>query len=214
MTDTSSDQGGGAEQAFLVDFIDPLFAVVIHIGLTHGIMNEQWFKDWRLPAGQEVFHALVWTLAFATVLLSWLGYHRSILTKPLKGKARFLLDVILVTLYAFLMVKFKNIDSVLGILAFIFVLFVLWDVAKVMEYPEMYPKTGRWLERYRREAVTGGWCLAFIALWALRTQLRWIGEPVTLVLVWLGTIVYRVNKRVPMWGLLKRELLREGVGRG
>src|SRR5205809_4877864 len=112
------------KKTFGIDFLDPLFAVAIHIGFTHGVLEEPWFKEWRWPRGHETFDALVLLLAFGTVVLSWVGYHRSISLKPLRaedrmGLVRFILDVVLVSLYALLLVKFKDIDVTLLIYVWI-----------------------------------------------------------------------------------------------
>src|SRR5207249_10854587 len=105
-----------AEAEYKIDFIDPLFAVAVHVGLTHGVLEEAWFIEWQLPTGNEWLHLATWLLAFLTLLLSWVGYHESIKTKPLKGLWRFILDVLLVTAYAFLLIKFRNLGAVLVIL--------------------------------------------------------------------------------------------------
>lgn len=86
----------GAGKNFQIALIDPLFAVAVHIGFIEGIMQEQWFKEWHMPSGNDAFNLLVFGLCFLTIVLSWLGYHESIVYKPVRGIPRFLLDVSLV----------------------------------------------------------------------------------------------------------------------
>src|SRR2546429_2013869 len=145
-----------------IDFIDPLFAVAIHIGFTHSVLDEAWFAEWRWPRGHERFDALVLLLAFCTVVLSWVGYHRSIALKPLRaedrmGFVRFILDVVLVSLYALLLVKFKDIDATLTLYVWIYALFLVWDICKVREHSQKYLASDPFGKRYRRELVTTFW---------------------------------------------------------
>lgn len=49
----AASQGG--ERPFGIDFIDPLFAGAIHIGMVEGLMHEAWFKEWRVPERQQLF---------------------------------------------------------------------------------------------------------------------------------------------------------------
>lgn len=38
-----------AESRFRIDFIDPLFAVAIHIGFVDGLMRESWLEQRQVP---------------------------------------------------------------------------------------------------------------------------------------------------------------------
>ncbi len=174
---------------FRVDFIDPLFAVAIHIGIVEGIIGQKWFVEWRFPRGPELLSGLVFLLGMWTLVSSWLGYHQSIRDKPLKGLLRFIVDVLLVLLYALMLVKFENLGAVLLLLGAIYSLFVVWDFGKYMEY-------GKW---GRREVVTIGWCVVFWLL-VLAYSTRRIADPVGLGLAFGCTVLYRVNKRYAIWG--------------
>lgn len=186
---------------FRVDFIDPLFAVAVHIGFTHGIIEEQCLKNWNWPKGEELFDLGVFGLGFLTLLLSWEGYHASIIEKPLKGFWRFILDVLLVMLYVLILVKFKDFSAALSLLALTYLLFLVWDSFKIKEYPEKYkPSEDRkgWLQRYRREVVTFVWFVVFTVLW-LSYRYECLSSVLVLPLAYLSTILYRVNKK---WRIL------------
>jgi hypothetical protein len=176
---------------FRVDFIDPLFAVALSSGLV-ALMRSPWFVEWRLPRGGEVFDLSVFTLGMATIIASWEGYHQSIKTKPLHGLVRFVLDVVLVLLYAVILVQYRNFEAVLLLLAVVYGLFVLWDVAKVIEYPGLYDRTLRWTVRYRRELVTGFWFAIYLAIWML--DVAGIGNVVLLIAALAGVVLYRLHK--------------------
>jgi len=203
------DQG---DKPFGIDFVDPLFAVAIHIGFTHGILEEPWFKEWRFPSGTEVFDVWVLALVLWTIILSWVGYHESIKTKPLKGMGRFVVDVLLVGSYAVLLVKYRNIDAILQLLVWIYFLFIVWDGFKVWEWHDKY-QGQTWQEKYRRELVTVLWFAVFLALLILRS--KWQVTPTaTLVGMWVATIAYRVNKGVPMWTALWHAVSKRVRGDG
>lgn len=186
---------------FGIDFIDPLFAVSVHIGLTEGIMNETWFHEMVWPSGKSTFTFLTFSLGFATLLLSWLGYHQSIKSRPMKrgigGIFRFLLDVLLVVMYAVLLVQYRNFRAVLGLLAVIYAVFAVWDIFKIVENSGTYTKSGSFFKKYGREVVTGASTTWFVLLWVLADQFR-PGLLLTLALV--GTVGYRLAK--PLGGKL------------
>src|SRR5438128_12697492 len=108
---------------FMVDFIDPLFAVAIHIGFTHGLAEEEWFKKWRLPHGDDAFNVFVLLLGFMTITWSWVGYHQSIARRPLQSQWRFIFDVAVVLMYIVILVQYRNFAAFLMALAAIYLLY-------------------------------------------------------------------------------------------
>jgi hypothetical protein len=192
---------------FQIEFVDPLFAVAIHLGFSHRLFGEHWFEVWQWPEGQEIFRFWTFGLCFLTVLLAWLGYHESIRVHPVRALGRFLVDVVLVSLYAVLLVKSDDLHTALTLLTIIYALYVLWSLLKTKEYPEEYPRDILWKSRYRREIVTFGWFIAFVALW-LASGTGLIAEWALLTLAYLFTVGHRVNKAVPIWGTLGNALSR------
>lgn len=193
------------KKPFGIDFIDPLFAVAISIGFTEGIMKEQWFRDWYMPKGDDTFNLFVFGLGFLTIVLSWLGYHESIKTKPLHGIGRFILDVLLVMVYAVLMVKFRDLGAVLFLIAIIYLLYILWDLFKVNEYPKQYKKEEKWWKRYRRELVTVVWFFIFALIWVIYI-FGALNRETLLISAYVSIGLYRVNKGVDIWGVLRDAL--------
>jgi hypothetical protein len=187
-----------------IDFIDPLFAVALHIGFNDWFIRQKWFEAWRFPSGvDEWFTVLTFWLGFWTIVLSWVGYHKSILTKPLLGhKLRFSLDVLLVVAYALLLVQSSDFFAVLTLLALIYVMYALWDWGKMLEYPpDEYPEKYPPGKKTRRERVTDVFCLVFVGIWALNWRwpldlnghwpwLRWVW----LGAAWFATVLYRIAK--------------------
>jgi hypothetical protein len=188
--------GGASQQKpFAVDFIDPLFAVALNIGLLM-LMQSDWFAQWRLPRGHEVFDVSVFLLGMATIIASWEGYHQSIKSKPLHGLARFVLDVVLVLMYAVILVKYQNFEAVLFLLVVVYGLFILWDIAKVVEYGAEYDSKVGWFKRYRRELVTVFWFAVYLAIWLLETA--GVGDVVLLIGALVGVALYRLHKGHPI----------------
>src|SRR5687767_5464181 len=150
---------------FSIEFIDPLFAVAVHIGLTESLFKESWFHDWRLPQGDELIRLATFCLGLLTLLLAWVGYHESIKHRPIKAFGRFIVDVLIVILYAMLLVKSADFNAMLFLLVVIYMLYVFWSVLKSWEYQEEYAQIAGWKTRYRREIVTLFWFLVFLGLW-------------------------------------------------
>ena len=197
---------------FTIDFVDPLFAVAIHIGFTHWFIDQPWFRDWRPPLGShEWFSSATFFLGFLTILLSWVGYHQSVRTKPIKGYWRFLIDVVLVATYALLLVKASHLQAVLFLLFVIYGLYGLWDLAKVFEYPEKFTGATHG-HRYRREYVTvlffvvfGLLALAARSYASSPTQLgQSFADWLLLTLSLVCTVLYRVWKAIPFLATLGR----------
>jgi hypothetical protein len=212
----SASNSGQTETAGL-DFLDFVFTVAMSIGLTpeilggdfKGMLSEEWLRDGRWPAGGEWFNLGVFGFGFLNLTLSWFGYHASIRNKRLKwetivGMFRFVLDVLLVIIYGLMLIKYKQFGVVLANFSAVFVMFVVWDVLKIIEHwKEKYQRL--WLARrfraaFRRELVSGLYALLVALLWIAYSQWglpRWSA----LVLALAITVLYRIHKKVPLLGL-------------
>jgi len=199
-----------------IDFIDPLFAVVLNVSFAQ-ILLQSWFRDLTeiLRDHHVLFYVGTLALAYATVILSWIGYHRSIQTHPISvksraGRWRFLLDVLLLVAYFFLVVSYNNFRRELWTLVVIFFLFFGWDQFKRMEWPEEQEPG------VARRGVTVFWFLAFLLV-ALFYSLHpptethgyedWFVLGVTII----STLLYRSHKERLWWKAL---LLKLGFPKG
>lgn len=172
-------------QNFKIDFIDPLFAVAIHIGIVEGLLREHWAHSQTAPGHvNDLANLAMFAAGFWTVVASWLGYHKSIQGRPLEGDARFVLDIVLLALYIFLLVYFKSAESVACIMGAIYFIYTIWDYYKTKEHPKKSYNEGQpvptlpmyawrcltgWLLSHRDskligEIVTFGWAIFFLAL--------------------------------------------------
>lgn len=182
------------EDTIAIDFIDPLFAVVLNVSFAQ-IIQEDWFQDYS-----RIFHtpytfevATLLFLGYGTVILSWVGYHRSINRAPLvvgraPGFARFILDILLLIAYFVLLVSYKNFGRELGTLVAIFAFYVAWDQCKRLEWPDRDSRP--------RRGVTVLWLIIFllIALGYKFFPVARESNGLLLVACFAGTILYRVHK--------------------
>lgn len=197
MATNDSDQN---RNLLAIDFIDPLFAVVVSIALVR-VMDEPWFKGIGLFSMASAFDIGVLALGGITVVLSWVGYHQSIMTKPIllntrAGFWRFILDVVLLLLYWLLLVKFQNFWLVLLTLALIHIVFVGWDWLKQLEYPEKDHPSAK-----VRRGVTVFWFVVFVILflaysWSgLHDGIVTFWDWLLLLLALVATGAYRLHKK-------------------
>ena len=179
------------EPGFLLDFIDPLFAVVLSLSFGQILVADSWI--WDLTKGAQMFEFWVLMLGYLFVVLSWIGYHKSLRTAPLKantlsGIFRFIVDVFLLMLFFLLLASFQDFGRVLRLIVVIFVFFVAWDVLKASEYPP-----GGNVESILRRGVTVFWLVFFFIIWVARGSVA-ISDWFFFGLASTGTILYRVHK--------------------
>jgi hypothetical protein len=185
----------GSHDSFTIDFIDPLFAVILHIGFVRTVVDMRLYLDFdTLYTEHKVtIRALgLLVLGFMNILLSWHGYHRSVLEKPIRGGMRFYVDVLCLLIYLFIVLEFQSLQNVAWLLVAQFVLFWLWDGAKALEYRG----SGVWRTGLR----TFGWGLLFVAIAALATwapkssNFEVIVDASLIGLMFLGSTGYRFHK--------------------
>lgn len=141
-----SSKGGGGQRdegAVKPDLLDFLFTLALAIGLAPEFVGGEGLLayNWRLtiPSYSFIFDILVFGLGLATLLFSWYGFNHSVSQKPvlygsLAGLLRFSLDAILVLLYGFLLIQYRNFGVFFATLIFIFIIYTIWDALKIIEY--------------------------------------------------------------------------------
>jgi hypothetical protein len=200
---------------FRIDFIDPLFAVAIHIGFVEGLMNEPWLAARSFPststqwADISLFVAGIWV-----IVASWVGYHLSIQKRPLTGNMRFYLDIVLLVAYVFLLIYFQSPAGMAILLALIYLVYIAWDYFKVREHPDgLLAPPGPWMylrdcfcgflapsapTRLHGEVVTLGWAVVFVVLAPYAVFISAInsdlGKAIFAGLVMATNYLYRIDK--------------------
>ena len=191
---------GTGKQPYAIDLIDPMFAVALHIGLTEGIFKEPWITNWSNPTDVDLFHLFTFLVGFTALALSWVGYHDSILSKPIKGIVRFIIDIILISFYALLLIHYKDFQAFLYILSLIFLIYVVWDVFKFVEHTDKYDKDLGRFDRFRREIVTLTWTVIIIVI---TISSYFYSNPANkgnfLIAAFVSLFVFRLNKGVPFF---------------
>lgn len=202
-----------------LDFLDFIFTIAMSIGLTpellgnekiKGLLSEEWAINAQCPS--DFFNLGVFFLGFFNLTLSWFGYHGSIIKNPLTygtipGMVRFIIDVLLVIIYGVILIYFRFFKTVLFLLSLVYLLYVVWDLFKIKEHKEKYSLSGHScvdiIKCYRREFVSGFWFIMFFALFVVYfgcgLALSDLGKWSALLAAILFTILYRVNKIIPLW---------------
>jgi hypothetical protein len=184
--------------AYAISLIDPLFAVAVHLGLSHGIFLETWFLTGHMPRRADAFGLATFCLGMLTLVLAWIGYHRSVYRRPVRAFGRFVVDIGLVVLYAVLLVQYHHFTVCLFLLAMIYLLYAIWDILKAIEYRTEPSSAPPLLYRYGHETGSIMWFVIFASIYVLAGKTI-IHPIVPLVLAFAATIVHRVNKVVPIW---------------
>lgn len=204
--------GGGApkDYGYRADFIKTLFGVATSVGFVNRLIESTWFKESRLPNDSEYGGVIFLMVGLTAVISSWEGYFASLNEKPLNGIARFIIDILIVFAYMFLLLSSDNADLFFTTLAGIFVLYILWDIFLLFDYPNQYGRVpGECGIRYavrtyffglfdskhsgRGRAITLLWSVAilFICYVAIEKALY---EIIVGGFLFLSLIVYRVDK--------------------
>lgn len=199
----------GSDSRTAIDFIDPLFAVVLNVSFAQ-IYLEPWFRDFRrILAEPYLFYCSTLVLGYLTVILSWVGYHRSIRTKWIDvetrpGRRRFFYDILLLIAYFVLLVSYDNFRRELVVLAVINLLFVIWDYYKQQEWPEAAePDRDKRLNSAARRGISVFWFVVFSLMastyFFCPPTVRFCTEDwVMLALAILFTLLYRLHKEHPI----------------
>ncbi|WP_122490702.1 hypothetical protein [Pseudomonas viridiflava] len=113
-------------------FIDPMFAVMIAAAVAETILV--WVKESAIP---DFFTLMVVMVGYVNLLLSWFGYHKSVLKKPILGSLRFIVTVMLLPLYLLTVVlATKPFYCVALTYTAIFFLWSFWEYLKYREHSE------------------------------------------------------------------------------
>jgi hypothetical protein len=155
--------GDKADERIAIDFIDPLFAVALAANFT-SLSAEPWFNcPTMIFTRENLFHVASLFLAYLTVILSWIGYHKSIRKKGIDvnhwaGEVRFFLDVLILIFYFILLEGYNDFGRELWVLVAIYVLFIFWDQMKRLEGAQEGKDSGS----AARRGVTVVWFIFFI----------------------------------------------------
>jgi len=190
------------QDAIVIDFIDPLFAVVFHISFVE-VLHKPWFLDFHMIFQHPyLFQLGTLFLAYLTIINSWIGYHQSIKKKPINvekfwGRVRFGLDIVLLIFYFILVVSYEDFHRELWVLAVIFLIFILWDQSKRAETSDNSEDSSA------RRGVTVFWFGVFILFLVVNSivsgspcfaGLRYWIEPSILVGAIVSSFFYRLHK--------------------
>lgn len=174
-------------------FIDPMFAVVIAAAVAETVVA--WVKAPILPSG---FSLSVVVLGYVNLLLSWFGYHKSVIKKPIRGSLRFIVTVVLLPLYLLTIIMSKNEFAYTSLVyTAIFFLWSVWEYLKHIEHGE---QCTFWRLQFRFFNIlvyvaTGYACLAlyfrsfFLSTWYIQDA-----DVIAVVLIAFAVLSLRIVK--------------------
>lgn len=120
------------------DFMKRFFAVAVSVGFASKISDLTFLFSFTLPTHQQIQQLALLIIAMVIVVGSWEFYFNSINKRPLVDFSRFVIDIIIVSMYIVLLLSIGNIDAFLIHIVFIMFLYVLWDIFSMRAYPHQY----------------------------------------------------------------------------
>ncbi len=116
----------------LVDLIDIIFGVVFASSFL--IIFENNSSNSQL----QLFSYILLILAYAAIVLSWIGYHQMMehnhYSDNIFGYSRFILDILLVFLYAILLYSYDNPEKFFMLFPIIFIIYAIGGTIRDKEY--------------------------------------------------------------------------------
>lgn len=177
-------------------FIDPMFAVMIAAAVSETILA--WVKQGDAP---NFFTIMVVIVGYVNLLLSWFGYHKSVLKTPILGSLRFIVTVVLLPLYLLTIVMAtKPFYCVALTYTAIFFLWSFWETLKSREY--LLKRSFISLQRRPFNLMVYGATLYAVLAESLPASIRSmlpeqffaLADPVALTMIACGIIMLRAHK--------------------
>jgi len=144
-----------------VKFIDVLFAVVI--GQSFGFLSSaQGGASWVTNISQNVIALGDAVLFYALIISSWIGYHASVKSLPIKNVSRFFVDVVLLFSYSLALANLKSFINTSFIISAVFTLYFLWGLIRLFEYADKNVRSQ--YQMIGRAALSGTFAILFLAV--------------------------------------------------
>ena len=124
-------------------WIDPISDSFVRlIDIIFGVIMAQGFVIYRAritnPSPSIANGSLLFV--YTTIILSWIGYHKSIVGYPynrsLWSRIRVTADILILVLYAYLVFVAETLQSVLGALVIVFVLYAVTGLIRIVEWKD------------------------------------------------------------------------------
>ncbi|ESQ88143.1 hypothetical protein ABAC460_15905 [Asticcacaulis sp. AC460] len=174
-------------------FIDPMFAVVIATAVNETFVA--WVKLGKIPS---LFELSVVSVGYVNLLLSWFGYHKSIISRPIQGGLRFFITVILLPLYMVSIILYnQDFKYVAGVYFVIFFMWTIWEICKHVEYKMNYSPLKLHMRSFNLLVY-----IAFLALVVNNVAMIYFStyfdietlNAVALFVIFISIIILRVSK--------------------
>ncbi|MGA2625488.1 MAG: hypothetical protein ABSF63_00315 [Candidatus Bathyarchaeia archaeon] len=181
------------------DFESLYTAVLFSVGFAlnlEEIKDRAWFTNpiliFRWPG---CFQVVSLAFVYCTIISSAYGFYVSTRDKPIRAAPRFYCTNAIMITYFLFFLKFDQIGSELVLLSVIFLLFIVWDRLKEIEYAQTDQIEGV----KARDRVTVFWFIVFASMtikYFIMTQSPWL-DLLFVTCSFLGIVLYRIHKSHP-----------------
>jgi len=201
------------------DFMKRFFSVAVSVGFASKLGDLKFLSSFGIPSQEEIHQLILLVFATTVVVGSWEFYFRSIDKRPLIDWQRFVVDIVIVSLYIVFLLSVKVFDVFFVYLDTIMLLYIVWDILSMRVYPSDYgiPSFGLWnvftvyrygiLIRIGEKGqigpfITLWWCIMFALLFAFH---RYHQDDFYTVAIGSAMvyIFYRMDQ-VSHWSFLRR----------
>jgi hypothetical protein len=135
MTLSNADEAKAKARA---DFMQRFFAVAVSAGFAAKINGLSFIYSMTLPTQGELQDVLLLVLAMSVVVGSWDFYFIALKDRPLVDWQRFVLDIVIVSLYIILLISSRYPSAFFMYLCVVIFLYFVWDVLSIKYFPSVY----------------------------------------------------------------------------
>lgn len=149
-----------------IQLADIMFAVIISSSLV------SFFDALRGGATLNAFSTYTLLASYVSVVLSWIGYHRSIQLYPHRGTIgtfRFILDLTILFGYLVLVYFYETFAVIVATYPLLFLAYLLWGCLKMWEHDLWKKQWVRYILRFPSLVVS----VIILALWHVDIRLEW-----------------------------------------
>jgi hypothetical protein len=186
-------QGDSSE--IYVKFIDVLFAIVLGQSFVL-LSSSSGLASWMTNPSSHIWDMLNTVLNYSLIITSWVGYHDSVRTLPIRKIWRFIIDIILLFLYYLGFTYVSSFPRLSMVLVLVFMLYFLWNVARFFEYRNVEEYVSRY-KLLNRTWEAFGFAVIFAFIAYISNSLP---EPTIGGVMWAAVLLVFIIYRKRFWG--------------
>ncbi len=149
-----------AQSVHFSGLVDVIYAVILAQGFTQ-------LPDLPTLVVEHPYQVFALAVAYAAVVLSWIGYHFSLSAQPYRTWVRFAIDLALQPTYWVLVTRYPSPATALPGYFAVFCLYGIWGLVKGWEYDEFTFRNTRWSIDTVRAVIRLHYLAWILVVWAL-----------------------------------------------